>query len=83
MRNPLYEVARTAGALRCDQSKLPAMTANSVDEHGALTDQKLPRTMQDQDCLPLCALDRHETHGRTAYRLADRFGIGSIVLLAP
>jgi hypothetical protein len=44
------------------------MTANSVDEHGALTNKKFPRTMQDKDSLPFRALDRHKPHRRTASR---------------
>ncbi|GGD45673.1 hypothetical protein GCM10010989_19840 [Croceicoccus pelagius] len=57
------------------------MGTNSIDEHGTLTDQELARAVQNQDGLPLRALDRYEAHGRAPHRFADRLGISRVVLL--
>ena len=48
----------------------------------ALANQKAPRPVEHQRALLLGALNRHEAHRRPCDCLADRSGIGSIVLAA-
>ena len=48
----------------------------------ALTDKSLPCPMQRQYRLLLDVLDWNKSHARAAHRLADRLGIGGIVLVA-
>ena len=79
----LDEITAPAHAFRCGQSELGTMSADRIDQHGALADKQFARAVQDEYRLPLRALGRHEARGRAPYRLADRLGIGSAVLLAP
>ena len=79
----LHELGRPVDALRSDDPELGAVAADGVDQHGPLAHQKLARPMQHQHALPLGTLDRHEPHGRPLHRLADRLGVGGVVLLAP
>jgi hypothetical protein len=58
------------------------VSAQAIDQHGALAHQQFPRAMQDQHALLLFALHRHEAHVRPCHRLADRLGIGRVVLAA-
>jgi hypothetical protein len=69
--------------LRGDQPELGAVTADGVDQHGALANEQLAASMKHQHALPLGALDRHQAHGRPGHRLADRLSVGRIVLLPP
>lgn len=39
--------------------------------------------MRDQHCLPVRAFGCYKADRGTSHRLADRFGIGVVVLLAP
>ena len=77
------EIAAAARTLRRDQFKFRTMTADRVDQHSALAHQQFVRAVQDKHRLPFRALGRHEAHGRAPHRLADRLGIGGVVLLAP
>jgi hypothetical protein len=65
-----------------DIAKLAQMTAQCVDQLGALTDQQVPGAEDHGRALRLRALRAHEPHGRPLRRLADRLGIGHVVLLA-
>ena len=58
------------------------MRSQGVDHLGPLSHQKIARAMQHQPPLLLDRFDLHKTHGRPPYRLADRLGIGGIVLVA-
>jgi hypothetical protein len=58
------------------------MAAHRVDQRGALADQQLARRLHHGGSLGLGILDRHEAHAGTAGRLADRLGIGAIILAA-
>jgi hypothetical protein len=42
----------------------------------------MPHPMQHQAALLLGCFGRHEAHARPLHRLADSFGVGSIILLA-
>lgn len=69
-------------ALRGDVAVLGQVTAQGVHELRALTDQQVPGPEDHAACLLLAALHRHEAHGRPLSRLADRLGVGRVVLLA-
>jgi hypothetical protein len=47
-----------------------------------LPQQQIARAMLHQPALLLGRLDLHKTHGRATNRLADRLGVGRIVLVA-
>ena len=47
-----------------------------------LSDEQMPCPMQRQARLLLRRFDRHETHIRPLHRLANRLGVGRVVLLA-
>jgi hypothetical protein len=57
------------------------MRPQSIDQLGPLPHQKVTRAMQHQSTLLLDRFDLNKTHGRPAYRLADRLGVGGIVLV--
>jgi len=48
----------------------------------AANERLLAATMQQLTCLLLCRLNRHKSHGRAPNRLANRFRIGGVVLVA-
>jgi len=57
------------------------MRAQRVNRLGALTHQQIARTVLHQLPLLLGRFDLHETHRRAPNRLADRLGVGGIVLV--
>lgn len=57
------------------------MTPDRVDQLRALSDQQVTRAEHHPRRLLLLALDRDEAHVRALRGLANRFGIGGIVLL--
>ena len=75
------ESARTQ-ALRRHDSELRQMCPQRVHQHRALTHQLLAATMQQLGRLLLRRLHRHKSHRRAPNRLANRFGISGIVLIA-
>jgi hypothetical protein len=58
------------------------MRPQGVDHLGPLAHQQIARSMKHQPALLLGRFDLHETHGRPPHCLADRFGVGRIVLVA-
>ncbi len=66
---------------RLDDTELRQMPAQRIDQHRALTDQKIAGPVQHQRRLLLGCLDRHKPHRGPHHRLADRFRVGCIVLL--
>jgi hypothetical protein len=58
------------------------MRPQRIDHLGPLPHQQIARPMQHQLALLLGRFDLHETHGRASHRLADRLGIGSVILVA-
>ena len=68
-------------ALGHDDAKLGKVAAQGIDQHGALADEQASRPVQHQHALLLRALDRNEAHRRPGHCLADRFGVGRIILL--
>src|SRR5262249_4328470 len=71
-----------AQALRRDHAELGQMPAQTVTQPRTLAPQPLPATVQQHGSLLVSRLDRHKAHRRAPNRLADRFGIGGIVLVA-
>jgi hypothetical protein len=57
------------------------MRPDGVQDHGPLTHQQVARPVQDQHALLIFRLDRNEAHVRPRHRLADRLGVGGVVLL--
>jgi hypothetical protein len=47
-----------------------------------LPDDEMPRSMQHQAALLICCFGWHEAHARPLYCLADRLGVGGVVLLS-
>lgn len=64
-----------------DLSELAQMPSKCIDGLGPLPDQELAHAEHQRCALRLFALHRHETHRRTKGGLADRLGIGRILLL--
>src|SRR5262245_53644193 len=58
------------------------MPAQSVHQTRTLAHQPLPATVQQHGSLLVSRLDRHKAHRRALNRLANRFRIGGIVLVA-
>src|SRR5262245_43027988 len=58
------------------------MPAQSVHQARTLAHQPLPATVQQHRYLLVSRLDRHKAHRRAPNRLADRFRIGGIMLVA-
>ena len=46
-----------------------------------MTDEPAANPMQRLKIELLCALDRHESHGRALHRLSDGLGVAVVVLL--
>ena len=61
-------------------AKLGKKPTDHVDELRALPNEEIARPVQRQRCLLLNRLDRHEAHGRTGDRLADRLRVATSVL---
>jgi len=68
-------------SLRSGDAVLRQVTPQSVDGLRALTYQKVSRAEQHSPCLLLFGLHRHEAHGRTLRRLADRLRVRRVVLV--
>jgi len=58
------------------------MRPQGIDHLGPLAHQQIARPMQHQPALLLGRFDLHKTHGWASHRLADRLGIGSVILVA-
>src|SRR5262249_26579078 len=65
-----------------DHAEFGQMPAQSVHQTRTLAHQPLPATVQKHGSLLVSRLDRHKAHRRAPNRLADRFRIGGIVLVA-
>lgn len=70
-----------ARSLRHHQSEFAQQAANLMGLRGSGLHQPLPHPVQRQHRLLINGLERHEAHGGPDHRLADRFGIGRIVLV--
>ena len=63
-------------------SELCGITTDRIGKLRPGSDSTLANAYQQQCCLLLGALYRHEHHLRAAHRLAQRFSIGRIILAA-
>ncbi len=57
------------------------MPSHGIDEHRALLDQELSRSVEHQHRLMVRASDRRKPHGGTHQRLGDGFGIHGIMFI--
>jgi hypothetical protein len=62
------------------QPELGGVAADHVGQLGALTDQPVAFSGEHQVSLLVRRFDRHEAHRRPACHLAQRLGIGGVVL---
>ncbi len=69
-------------ALRLADTELRQKPAQRVDGLGALADEQLTRPVHHESRLLLLGLDRDEAHARPGHGLADRLGVGRVVLAA-
>ena len=67
--------------LRSHNAELGQMRPHGIDYLGPLPHQKIARDATST-ALWLGRFDLYETHGRPPRRLADRLGVGRIVLVA-
>src|SRR4051812_40494394 len=65
-----------------DHPELGQVTAERVDGLCALTNEQVPRAEHNGCGLLVRALEGHEAHSGALSRLADRLGIGRVVLLS-
>src|SRR3954447_8329523 len=64
-----------------DHAELGQVPAERVDGLGALANQQVPRAKHDGGGLLVRAFEGHKAHSGPLSGLADRFGIGHVVLL--
>src|SRR3954454_12547077 len=57
------------------------MSAQRVDQLRLLSNQRLAHPVDRQRALLFLGLDRNKPHARPLHRLADRLGVGPVVLL--
>src|SRR5439155_3246206 len=69
-------------SLRSHNTELGQVRPQGINRLGPLPQQQVARAMLHQPALLLGRLDLHKTHGRAANRLADRFRIGRVILVA-
>src|SRR3954451_22807371 len=65
-----------------DHPELGQVAPERIDGLGALENQQVPRAEHDGCGLLVRALEGYKAHGGTLSGLADRFGIGHVVLLS-
>jgi hypothetical protein len=80
-RNDLQQLLDPFAPLRSHNAELRHVRPQSIDQLGPLPHQKVTRAMEHQPALLLGRFDLHKTHGRPPHRLADRLGVGGIVLV--
>jgi hypothetical protein len=76
-----HQLTGLADTLAADDAQLGQVPAQGVDLHGLLLDQQLPDPVQLGHGLLLDRLHRDKAHGRAGHRLADRLGIGGVMLV--
>ena len=79
--NRLRQPFHVRRPLRRDDAELREVSPQRVDRLRALANQQIARAEQHALRLLLPRLYRHETHRRPRGRLADRLGVGGVVLL--
>src|SRR5688572_36615 len=78
--SPGQQPADVPRSLRLDHAELGEVPADGVDQLGPLADQQVAHAMQHEGRLLRLALHRDEAHRGPGHRLADRRGIGGVVL---
>src|ERR1700736_1652012 len=67
---------------RCNNAELGEMRSDRINHRGLLADEQVARAMKHQATLLLWRLGGHEPHVGSGDRLANRFCVSCIVLLA-
>lgn len=73
--NPADQVTNSGRSLSRDNAELSHMATYGIDQLDPLSNQCLAHAMKNQLALLFLTLDRHEPHGRSLDRFANRFGI--------
>src|SRR3974390_136797 len=79
VRDDLGKLRETFASSLRNQAKLGKVGSERIDQLRALTDQKIPRSMQHQQGLLIGRLDRHKPHRWACPGLTDGGGVGGIV----
>jgi hypothetical protein len=82
VRNDRQQLLESLASLRCHNTELGHMRPQRIDHLGLLPQQKIARPMLHQSTLLIGRLRLYKSHRRPANRLADRFGVRRIVLVA-
>ena len=81
-RNDRQQLLGPFAPLRSYNAKLSQVCPHGIDHLGSLSHQQIADPMLHQSALLLRGLNPHKAHGRPTHGLADRLGVGSIVLVA-
>ena len=73
---------RASPAYGSNDPEFGEMRSDRVCNRCQLPDEQMPCPMQRQACLLLRRFDRHKTHVGPLHGLANRLGVGRVVLLA-
>lgn len=76
------QLREAAGTLCCDKSELCQVSTQCIHYLSTLPHEEFSCSMQDQDTLLQLALHRHEPHVWPLYRLTNRLGICTVILVA-
>jgi hypothetical protein len=68
--------------LSSDEAVLGKVTAERVDDLRTLSHQQVPCSKHNGACLSILALHSNKTHRRALRGLANRLGLGRVVLLS-
>src|SRR4051812_25574389 len=81
-RQRSLQLGNTVPAHRPDNPEFPKVSAQRIDQYGALPDQQVAYSMLRQGSLLARRLYRHETHARASDRFADGRSVRCIGLTA-
>jgi hypothetical protein len=80
VRDDRAKLRETFASRLRNEAELGKVGSESVDQLGALTDQKIPRSMQHEHGLLIGRFDRHEPHRWACQGLTNGSCVGSIAL---
>ena len=79
VRSRIGKLRETFASSLRNQAELRKVGSERIDQLRALTDQKIPRSMQHQQRLLIGRLDRHKPHRWACHGLTDGGCVGGIV----
>ena len=82
LRNDRQQLFDPFAPLRSRYAEFGQMRPQGIDQLGALAHQQIACSMLHQPALLLGRFDHYKPHGWAPDRLADRLGVGGIVLVA-